>query len=81
MKPPKIGQLVRMRENHFGIKYGRIGLIVNQFHNYAGNIKSEEYGIYFPDNGQYSAWIYAYEFDIIDDPIKSYRGIANGKKA
>lgn len=75
---PKIGQLVRMKDNHFNIKPGRIGLIIEQYRNYTGRIKTNEFGIYFPDNEQYSAWIYDYEFDIIDDPIKSYRGDNNG---
>lgn len=79
-KQPKIGQLVRMKDNHFNIKKGRIGLIINQFHNYSGTIKTDEFGIYFPDNDQYSAWVYGYEFEVIDDPIKSYRGESNGKE-
>lgn len=79
-KLPKIGQLIKMKDNHFNIKEGRVGLIINQSRNYSGKIKTNEYGIYFPDNEQYCAWIYDYEFEIIEDPIKSYRGITDGKE-
>ena len=74
MKMAEIGQIIRMKNNHFKIKEGRIGLIVNQSQNYSGSIKYNEFGIYFPDKKQYKAWIYGHEFEIIADPIKSYRG-------